>query len=72
MDQRNHGNLTMNLEIEQLKLKLIETQMALLQYQHRDVTANLERLAQANFDAAVDAKDMPSGATKQPDPYAGS
>jgi len=34
----------MNLETEDLKRRLIETQMALLQYQHRDVLANIEAL----------------------------
>lgn len=66
----------MNLETEQIKLKLIETQMALLQYQHRDVSESIARIqaakaAQAKFDASVDARDMPSGATTPPDPYAG-
>jgi hypothetical protein len=55
----------MNIEIEQLKLKLIETQMAVLQYQHRDVTIAIEKITaietQAKFDAAVDARNMPSG-----------
>lgn len=59
------------LETEQLKLRLIETQMQLLQYQHRDVSESLKRLQQAEFDKAVDAKDMPSGATKAPDAFSG-
>jgi len=35
----------MPIETEQLKLRLIESQMQVLQYQHRDVTANIETLA---------------------------
>ena len=31
-----------NLELEQMKLRLIETQMALLQYQHREVTEKIQ------------------------------
>ena len=66
----------MDITTEHLKLKLIETQMALLQYQHRDVSAGIAQIkagqAQAAFDAAVDARNMPSGATKPPDEYAGS
>ena len=65
----------MNIENEQLKLKLIETQMMLLQYQHRDVSAAIEQIkqaqSQARFDTAADARDMPSGTVKQPDPYSG-
>lgn len=61
----------MNIEIEQLKLKLIETQMQLLHYQYKDVTANIQALQaatmQMQFDAAVDARDMPSGQTMPPD-----
>ena len=33
--------MNMNLETEQLKLRLIETQMLLLQYQHKEVLANI-------------------------------
>ena len=62
----------MNLDTEQLKLKLIETQMALLQYQHKEVSENIARLTQVKFDAQVDAHDMPSGATRQPDRFSGS
>lgn len=32
----------MKLEMEQLRLRLIETQMALLRYQHREVTDAIE------------------------------
>ena len=66
----------MNLDTEQLRLKLIETQMALLQYQYKEVSGNIDAMQkaqmQAKFDAAVDARDMPSGATKAPDEWAGS
>lgn len=34
----------MNVETEQLRLKLIETQMALLQYQHIETKQRIERL----------------------------
>lgn len=34
----------MNLELEQLRLKLIETQMMLLQYQHQEVLARIAAL----------------------------
>lgn len=34
------------MELEQLKLKLIETQMALLQYQHKEVSENIVSLTQ--------------------------
>lgn len=34
----------MDIEKEQLKLRLIETQMQLLQYQHREILANIELL----------------------------
>ena len=66
----------MDIETEQLRQKLFETQMALLQCQHRDVSESIARfhsskLAQARFDAAVDAHDMPSGAINPPDPYSG-
>jgi hypothetical protein len=66
----------MNIEIEQLKLRLIETQMQLLQYQHKEVSANIKQIelaqSQVRFDASVDAKDLPSEATIQPDQFAGS
>jgi len=62
----------MNIETEQLKLRLIESQMQVLQYQHRDITEGLKRLQQVAFDASVDAHDTPSGATKQPDLYSGN
>jgi hypothetical protein len=32
----------MDIEKEQLKLRLIEAQMQVLQYQHREVSANLQ------------------------------
>ena len=51
----------MDIEKEQLKLKLIETQMALLQYQHKEVSDALAKAksasAQTAFDASVDAHD---------------
>jgi len=62
----------MNIETEQLKLRLIESQMQVLQYQYRDVTEGLQKLQQTAFDASADSRDMPSGATTQPDQYAGS
>lgn len=40
----------MNLELEQLKLRLIETQMALLQYQHKEVSTNIQQLTKAKND----------------------
>lgn len=65
----------MQLEHEYTKLRLIEAQMQILQYQHRDVAVEIKRLedakAQAKFDAAVDAHDQPSGATKPPNEFAG-
>jgi hypothetical protein len=65
----------MNLDTEQIKLKLIETQMALLQYQHREVSENIAKITaasvQAKFDAAIYARDMPSGATTAPDAFSG-
>ena len=61
----------MNIETEQLKLRLIESQMQVLQYQHRDVLITIQSLqaakTQTEFDAAVDARDMPSGQTTPPD-----
>jgi hypothetical protein len=45
----------MNLETEKLKLRLIETQMALLQYQYREVSANIEALTKAENDQPQDA-----------------
>jgi hypothetical protein len=64
-----------NLETEQLKLKLIETQLALLQYQHRDIVTNIQTLqaaeAQKKFDNSVDSKDTPSGATTPRDQFSG-
>jgi hypothetical protein len=62
----------MNLELEQTKLRLIDTQMALLQYQRRDVQERIAAIeTQTKFDSAVDARDTPSGATKQPDELRG-
>ncbi len=40
----------MNIETEELKLRLIETQMMLLQYQHKEVKANIAALQQAKQD----------------------
>lgn len=37
----------MDLEKEQLKLRLIETQVQLLHYQHREVSATIEALTKA-------------------------
>lgn len=37
----------MDIEKEQLKLKLIEAQMMILQYQHKEVAANLETITKA-------------------------
>lgn len=65
----------MNIEIENLKLKLIEAQMTILQYQHRDVLSAIQKLknesAQKDFDKSVDDKDMPSGQTSPPDQFSG-
>jgi hypothetical protein len=62
----------MNLDTEILKLRLIEAQAQLLQYQHKEVSANIASIeAQKKFDASVDARDTPSGATKQPDEFRG-
>lgn len=44
----------MDLEKEKLRLKLIETQMALLQYQHREVAATIDALTKAQ-DESVSA-----------------
>jgi hypothetical protein len=59
------------MELEQLKLKLIETQMALLQYQHKEVSENIARLTQAEFDKQVDSHNMPTGQTKPKDEFTG-
>lgn len=37
----------MNIYTEQLRLKLIETQMALLQYQHKEVLASIKEMQSA-------------------------
>ena len=65
---------------EQTKMELYKAQFQILDMMGR---ASLEKIgaltaqvsqaaAQAKFDAAVDARDTPSGATKAPDEYAGS
>ena len=41
----------MNLETETLKLRLIESQMLVLQYQHKEVSANIEALKKPPDDA---------------------
>jgi hypothetical protein len=62
----------MNLELEQTKIRLIDTQMALLQYQRKDVQERIAAIeTQEKFDAAVDSHDMPSGAIKQADKFIG-
>lgn len=38
--------MELELQLEQTKLRLIETQLALLQYQHRDVAARIQELSQ--------------------------
>ena len=57
----------MNIEIEELKIKLIETQMTVLQYQHHEASEKIKQLnlikSQKTFDDAVDERDMPSGAS---------
>lgn len=56
----------MNLEIERLKLRLIETQMALLQYQHREVKANIDMLlAQQEKPSVSGTGDVPFASTAQ-------
>ena len=66
----------MSIELDTLRLKLIETQAALLQYQHQEVTDRIKNMqtaqAQAAHDQVADMRDMPSGATKAPDEFAGS
>lgn len=66
----------MDIEKEQIKLRLIESQMMVLQYQHKEVSAVIAEFQRAqvqkSFDAAVDARDVPSGATKSADQFAGS
>lgn len=51
-------------EINDLRLRLVEAQMTVLQYQHKEITAIItqEKAAEAQmkFDASVDAKDMPA------------
>lgn len=51
----------MNIDTEHLKLRLIESQMQVLQYQHRDISEGLAKIeaqsAKARFDAAVDARE---------------
>lgn len=37
----------MDIEKEQLKLRLIEAQMQILQYQHKEISANIEALKQS-------------------------
>lgn len=59
------------LEVEQLKLKLIELQIAVLQYQYRDSQDSIAALVQKKFDEKVDERDMPSGATTPPDAFTG-
>ena len=61
----------MDIEKEQLKLRILELQTALMQYQHKEISAAIASAQQALFDASVDAKDIPSGATKQLDPNRG-
>lgn len=63
----------MNIETEKLKLKLIETQMLVLQYQHKEVTENINLVeVKKKFDASVDSHDIPTGAQRQPDKYTGT
>lgn len=54
-------NNQLRLQLAQTQLKLIEAQMQVLQYQHRDVSEALKKRAdgeaQKQFDAAVDAHD---------------
>ena len=49
----------MDIEKLQLQIKLIETQMMVLQYQHKEISELLAKAqaatAQAVFDASVDA-----------------
>jgi hypothetical protein len=73
-------------EIDQLKQQVLEQQLQLLQsahtmaqlqlqlvpFQAQKVQAELAALKQAQFDAAADLKDTPSGAVKPADPDAGS
>lgn len=65
----------MPLDINQLANALGQAQLTILQlqYQVRMLSDELlaRRDAQAKFDAAVDARDMPSGATAKPDEFRG-
>lgn len=48
-----------DLEVAQLKIRLIESQMALLQYQHRDVQADIIRLtSEEKHQAHTDMRGM--------------
>ena len=61
----------MTIEYQNLRLQLIEAQMTILQYQHKDVQASLAQLkdlqVQAAFDEAADVRDVRSGATAPAD-----
>lgn len=65
---------------EQTKIDLYKAQFQLLDMMGRASMAKIEQLnaqlqatqTQDEFDAAVDARDMPSGATKPPDQFSGS
>ena len=65
---------------EQTKVELYKAQFQILDMMGRASMAKIETLraqvqaaeTQAKFDAAVDARDEPCGATKPPDEYAGS
>jgi hypothetical protein len=61
------------LDISRLASLLGMKDLEIIQLQHQNmlVNAKLAEL-QAAFDAAVDARDMPSGATTPPDEFAGS
>lgn len=45
----------MDIEKEELKLRLIEAQMTILQYQHRDVLAAIEASKKATTNPTIEA-----------------
>lgn len=51
----------MSIELETLKLRLIETQAELLRYQHREVSAKLQALQNAQAKASQEQDPMPDG-----------
>jgi hypothetical protein len=63
------------LEIAILRIRLVEAQMQVLNYQHKELLTELKTIqdlnSQSKFDAEVDYKDMPTGATTSSDQFSG-